>query len=56
MAGNDSEGLYYGAIKAPEQFWLKWKDKAGDPCNEPKFNTKRNPQARPVVRRSVTHG
>lgn len=38
MAGNDSEGLYYGVIKAPEQFWLKWKDKAGDPCNEPKFN------------------
>lgn len=40
MAGNDSEGLYYGAIKAPEQFWLKWKDKAGEPCKEPKFNKK----------------
>lgn len=25
-AGNDSEGLRYGTIKTPEQFYLKWKE------------------------------
>lgn len=40
FAGNDSEGLYYGVIKAAEQYWLKWKDAAGSPCPEQKFNKK----------------
>jgi type I restriction enzyme R subunit len=30
MAGNDSEGLRYGAIGTPEKFWLKWKEDEDD--------------------------
>jgi len=30
MAGNDSEGLQYGAIGTPEKFWLKWKEDEED--------------------------
>lgn len=26
LAGNDSQGLYYGTIKTPEKFFLKWKE------------------------------
>ncbi|MCB1940088.1 MAG: DEAD/DEAH box helicase family protein, partial [Rhodocyclaceae bacterium] len=26
FAGNDSEGLRYGAIQTPEKFWLRWKE------------------------------
>ena len=26
MAGNDSQGLYYGTVKTPEKFYLKWKE------------------------------
>ena len=26
LAGNDSQGLYYGTIKTPEKFYLKWKE------------------------------
>ena len=26
FAGNDSEGLRYGAIGTPEKFWLRWKE------------------------------
>ena len=28
MAGNDSEGLRYGAIETPEKYYLSWKDEA----------------------------
>lgn len=30
MAGNDSEGLQYGAIGTPEKYWLKWKEDEED--------------------------
>ena len=30
FAGNDSEGLQYGAIGTPEKFFLKWKEDEGD--------------------------
>ncbi|MGV8941192.1 MAG: type I restriction endonuclease subunit R, partial [Lysobacter sp.] len=30
FAGNDSEGLQYGAIKTPEKFFLKWKEDEAD--------------------------
>src|SRR5699024_389732 len=26
MAGNDVEGLRYGAIDTPEKYWLEWKE------------------------------
>ncbi|MGO1736467.1 MAG: type I restriction endonuclease subunit R [Leucobacter sp.] len=26
FAGNDSEGLRYGAIETPEKYWLRWKE------------------------------
>jgi type I restriction enzyme R subunit len=26
VAGNDTEGLYYGVINTPEKFWLHWKE------------------------------
>jgi type I restriction enzyme R subunit len=26
MAGNDSQGMYYGTVKTPEKFYLKWKE------------------------------
>jgi type I restriction enzyme R subunit len=26
LAGNDTQGLYYGTIKTPEKFFLKWKE------------------------------
>ncbi len=33
FAGNDSEGLQYGAIGTPEKYFLKWKeDEADDSC------------------------
>lgn len=30
LAGNESEGVKYGVIKTPEEFWLKWKEPTGD--------------------------
>jgi type I restriction enzyme, R subunit len=30
FAGNDSEGLQYGAISTPEKYFLKWKEDEGD--------------------------
>jgi type I restriction enzyme, R subunit len=30
FAGNDSEGLQYGAIGTPEKYFLKWKEDEGD--------------------------
>ena len=30
FAGNDSEGLQYGAINTPEKYFLKWKENEGD--------------------------
>src|SRR5690606_28058677 len=30
FAGNDSEGLKYGAIKTPEKFFLRWKEDEQD--------------------------
>ena len=35
FAGNDTEGLYYGVIKTPEKFWLRWKEPCGEPCPKP---------------------
>ncbi len=32
FAGNDTEGLYYGVIRTPEKFWLRWKEPCGEPC------------------------
>ena len=32
FAGNDTQGLYYGVIKTPEKFWLRWKEPCGEPC------------------------
>jgi len=29
LAGNESEGLYYGTTLTPPKFWLKWKEPAG---------------------------
>ena len=31
MAGNETEGLRYGAIETPEKYWLRWKEQ--DPSN-----------------------
>lgn len=30
LAGNESEGVKYGVTKTPEEFWLKWKEPAGE--------------------------
>ena len=30
FAGNDSEGLQYGAIGTPEKYWLRWKEDEAD--------------------------
>jgi type I restriction enzyme R subunit len=30
FAGNDSEGLRYGAIGTPEKYFLKWKEDEAD--------------------------
>ena len=30
LAGNDSEGLHYGAIGTPEKYFLKWKEEEAD--------------------------
>lgn len=32
FSGNDTQGLYYGVIKTPEKFWLRWKEPCGEPC------------------------
>lgn len=37
LAGNDSEGLWYGVIGTPEKFWLRWKEPCGDPCPKSKY-------------------
>lgn len=34
MAGNQSEGLYYGTIKTPEKHFAKWKEPCGNSQNE----------------------
>ena len=31
MAGNDTEGLRYGVIETPEQYWLRWKEADAHP-------------------------
>lgn len=38
LAGNESEGLKYGVIKTPEEFWLKWKEPTGEPCEPSQFS------------------
>ena len=38
MAGNGSQGLWYGVIQTPEKFYLKWKEPCGDPCPASKYN------------------
>ena len=40
MAGNGSEGLWYGVIKTPEKFYLKWKEPCGDPCPPSPYTAK----------------
>ena len=30
LAGNETEGLRYGAIETPEKHWLRWKEAAGN--------------------------
>ncbi|MBO4690039.1 MAG: HsdR family type I site-specific deoxyribonuclease [Paludibacteraceae bacterium] len=30
LAGNPSEGLYYGTTLTPEKYWLRWKEPTGD--------------------------
>ena len=30
MAGNDSEGMQYGTVGTPEEFFLKWKEDEAD--------------------------
>ena len=37
LAGNESEGVYYGTILTPEKFWLRWKEPTGQsfPNNTP---------------------
>jgi len=34
FAGNDSQGLHYGTIGTPEQFFVQWKDETGIPATE----------------------
>ncbi|MDD4822848.1 MAG: HsdR family type I site-specific deoxyribonuclease [Bacteroidales bacterium] len=34
FAGNETEGLHYGAIKTPEKFWLRWKEYNPEVANE----------------------
>ena len=34
MAGNETEGLRYGAIETPEKYWLRWKE-PGEPDGDP---------------------
>lgn len=38
LAGNESEGVKYGVIKTPEEFWLKWKEPTGEPCEPSLFS------------------
>jgi type I restriction enzyme, R subunit len=35
LAGNDTEGLRYAAIKTPEKYWLKWVEDDGPHAREP---------------------
>lgn len=37
LAGNESEGVKYGVTKTPEEFWLKWKEPTGEPCEPSRF-------------------
>lgn len=37
MAGNESEGIKYGVTKTPEEYWVRWKEPAGEPCEPSKF-------------------
>ena len=32
LAGNETEGLRYGAIETPEKYWLRWKEAAAHPA------------------------
>ncbi|GAB3514365.1 type I restriction endonuclease subunit R [Pseudoxanthomonas daejeonensis] len=34
LAGNDAQGLYYGTVGSPEEFYVQWKDETGAPGNE----------------------
>lgn len=35
LAGNDTQGLHYGTIGTPEQFYVQWKDEAAQETMEP---------------------
>lgn len=37
MAGNESEGIKYGVTKTPEEYWVRWKEPAGEPCEPSRF-------------------
>ena len=38
MAGNESEGVKYAVTKTPEEYWLKWKEPTGEPCEKSQFS------------------
>lgn len=40
LAGNESEGIKYAVTKSPEQYWLKWKEPTGEPCEPSQFKQK----------------
>ena len=33
-AGNETEGLRYGAIETPEKHWLRWKEAGASLCQQ----------------------
>lgn len=39
LAGNRSEGLYYGTIKTPEKHFAKWKEPCGNAENEASYRS-----------------
>lgn len=43
MAGNESEGIKYGVTKTPEEYWLKWKEPTGAPCEPSVFTQEEYP-------------
>lgn len=49
MAGNRSQGLWYGVVGTPEKFYAHWKEPVGTPCPKVRYSEYKNELERSLL-------
>lgn len=49
MAGNRSQGLWYGVVGTPEKFYVHWKEPVGTPCPKERYSEYKNELERSLL-------